>query len=462
MAEKQYDVIVVGAGMAGLCCAGELVLQGARPLLISEGKEVGVAVRSRMVAGNRGIMQVPAWQTGWGGGWWPNLVRRLGIPVSTPLGFGPVDFQPVIQGSFDLNFEIPQLALSAASLTEALTRVFPFLAEYQNEFTRVLGAALAIPYQDLVRMNHIPLIDWLNDQRADELVTHFMLTLGAMITSSTADFTREHISTYGALGYLRSCFCGEATFGFVYPDAREGLAVPIAREVERRGGTVWRGRKVAHISTEGGRIGHVVMQDGETVSAPHVAIACGNSRIRALLDPLPPEAEAVVDYSEPIEHRDFNIFAVLDKPVVPAADRKWIGVITPEGSMVNWMAPLHNMVPWTTLPGKQFVTVGCVLQPEEIEKHGGEEGAYARLVDLADDYYPGFKDAAEVVQNFGHQPGHLWYGNITIGPKLPQRAPSVEGLWFVGEGSEPTCGIWMEAAASGGILGARAIKAAVG
>src|SRR5262245_52117337 len=99
--------------MAGLCCAGELVLQGARPLLISETKEVGAALRAHMVEGNRGTIQAPTWQVGWGGGWWPNLVRRLNIPLRAPKGFGSLEYTPVIEG-LDALDDLPQLSFSAA------------------------------------------------------------------------------------------------------------------------------------------------------------------------------------------------------------------------------------------------------------------------------------------------------------------------------------------------------------
>ena len=82
MAERtEFDAIVIGAGVAGLCCAGTLVAQGLRPLLVCETKEVASTLRSQWVDGNRGIMQHPAWQVAWGGGWWYGLARELNIPV---------------------------------------------------------------------------------------------------------------------------------------------------------------------------------------------------------------------------------------------------------------------------------------------------------------------------------------------------------------------------------------------
>src|SRR3989442_85355 len=127
--------------MAGLCCAGELVLQGARPLLISETKEVGFALRAQMVEGNRGIIQAPTWQVGWNGGWWPTLARRMNIPVQVPKGFGVLDYLPVMEGMDEI-FDLPQCSISAAALADTLATLFPPLAELKSEFSRVLHEAL--------------------------------------------------------------------------------------------------------------------------------------------------------------------------------------------------------------------------------------------------------------------------------------------------------------------------------
>jgi hypothetical protein len=165
MSAEDPDVIVIGAGMAGICCAGELVLEGARPLLICEGREVGAAVRSKIVDGNCGIMQCPTWQIGWGGGWWPTLVRRLNAPVFAPLGFGPIDYGLSLHG-VEEKPAFPQCGLSGAGLAGAVMSIFPQFGGVEPELARVLGAGLAIPYQELAAMHRVRLMDWLDEQKA--------------------------------------------------------------------------------------------------------------------------------------------------------------------------------------------------------------------------------------------------------------------------------------------------------
>jgi phytoene dehydrogenase-like protein len=460
MSDESFDVVVIGGGLAGICCAGELVLEGVRTLLISESKEVGLAIRSRMVAGNRAIMQGPTYQVGWGGGWWPTLVRRLNVPVRVPNGFGPADYNLAIEGNPEV-LRVPQSVCSAAGLTEALGEVFPFPAGAMGEVERILDSALAIPYPQLLRMHDVPLVQWLEDQKADEFVAHFMLMIAAAFNASTStpEFSRENSSVFGAIGVLRSCFCGEAVFGYVYPDHREGMAMPLARAIEHRGGAVWRGRHVSHVNTVDGRVRSVILDDDTEIKTQNVAMACSNSRIRSLLDPLPPEVERPLSHGEKNAHKTFFVFGVLDKPAVPSD--QCVGVLSPEGSMVQWMMPVHSLAPWCVQPGKQLVVSGTAIQVDELKNHGGEDAIYARLHNVTDCYYPGYKDALVATDALTHPSGNLWFGPVFTGPKLPRSVESVDGLWFVGENSTPVGGIWMEAAASAGILGARQIFAAL-
>lgn len=449
-------MVVVGAGLAGLCCAGELVTQGARPLLICEAKEVGVALRSHMVDGNRGMCQLPTWQISWGGGWWPDLARRLNATVKTPKGYGSLEYRPSIPGlpPFD---PFPQTSMSASTLVDKLIELFPMVADMKDDFERIVHIAINIPYEELVHMHDVRLSDWLVEQGASEIVAHFMIILASFIVLTSADFSREHVSVFGAIGMFRSFFCGDANFGFIYPDAREGLAVPLAQAIEARGGTIWRGRRVGAVNVGDGRIGSVVMQDGTEVQAPHVVMACPTARIATLLDPIPPELEAPLAYGDEVAHQDFNVFVVADQPVIPD-NTNWVGVITMEGNLEQWMGPLHHSAPWTTQPGKQFLACGNAFRAGEVKGRGGEQAVLDRLYDVACDYYPGLREATTAVGSFAHKPGHLWYGQAAVGPKLPRRSHSVDGLWFANESTAPVYGLWMEAGASAGILTARAIK----
>jgi hypothetical protein len=245
MSEDQFDVIVVGAGMAGLACAAELTLRGKRPLLICETKEVAQTLHTVWVDGNRGLMHHPSIQTGWGGGWWNHLVRQLDIDVNVTHFCATLD--ATVRGSGVIN-HLPAACYSASSLVNMFTTFSPIPLEGIREpLTKVLHAALAIPFEELLTMDRVPFAAWLEEQGADELVAMLLLTFCGQVSLLTADEARQHLSVFGALGPLRTMVCGEAILCVVAPDAREGIAIPIAQEIERRGGEVWRGRRVARI-----------------------------------------------------------------------------------------------------------------------------------------------------------------------------------------------------------------------
>jgi hypothetical protein len=422
-----------------------------------------------MVDGNRGIMQGPTNMIGWGGGWWLPWARRLNADISVPDGFNSPGFDWAVEGLGEV-WAVTQCAPTPASLAKLIAELFGRVdAGLRDQFLedgeRVLKNALAIPYQELARMDRVPTAQWIEDQNTNDAVAFLMNALSMGVLGSTLDFATEHTSMLGTFGILRAMLCGEANFGFPYPDNREGMAVPLAKAIEGNGGTVWRGRKVAELSINNNRIDGVVLADGTKATSPIVALACGNARIAELLHPMPPEAEPAITYSMThLAHQDFHIFSALDEPVLPRDSRRWVGVLPPMGGYMSWFAPLHALMPWSVKePGRQFVMGACAIPVSEIGqgRYGTEDDVYGHLGNLMESIWPGYESAAGVTERFGHKSGHLWFEPLCVGPKLPRCIDSIAGLWFVGEGSAPVEGVWMEASASAGILGAREMAASV-
>ena len=453
MGANDFDVIVVGAGMAGLCCAGELVTQGLRPLLVCESAEVGALYEPAWIGKNRGIMHQPTRQASWGGGWWYDLVRRLNVNVRMYSSYR--EWRVMIKGTGVEN-DIPNVC-SAAGLAESVLRLAPMpLDELRPEMERVFGAALAIPYQELVQMQHVSMGEWLEDQRADALVTMMLLTLGGSLVELDAEMAKTNLSVFGCIGMLRTYMCGEGEPWAIFPDVREGLCIPLAQAIEARGGEVWRGRKVAKVVTDGGRVGAVVLADGTEVSAPIVALASGNPRIGKLLDPLPPEVQTTLDAEAALPNfHAFEVLALLDRPI----DRdpsKVLCLVNPDGSSAQVTWSLQQVAPWTTEEGKYLMFAEQFLTDKEIADAGGDEAVYGNVVALAEEMNPGYTDAIVETTRMRHP---SWMSPFLTTPKLPRTTESVDGLWFVGEGSTPVGGMYMETSASAGILGARGIAA---
>jgi glycine/D-amino acid oxidase-like deaminating enzyme len=451
MTTHEFDKIVIGAGMAGLCCAGELTRLGERPLLIAETKEVGAMYRVQQVGpNNRAFQQHLTWQPSWGGGWWYPLARGLGIPLQLFNGFR---FAAKLEGEGNPIVNIPMCA-SGSAVMDFLTGEFGMTIPEASApiLERCLDAALGIPHDELVGMNDVSLVSWLEELGADDMVLRLFLTFGGSPNGMSIDDSKTFLSVYGGLASLRAMLAGEAFFPMPYPNIREGICIPIADEVERRGGAVWKGQKVKRVLIEDSRAVGVEMADGRKALAPVVAIATGNGRIPALLETIPAEIEEALSISASAAEPELAVFALLDKPVVPAEnDRECIGVINPETGYCHWVVPLHGIAPWLTEPGKQMVA--SWLRQSADQPLDDDEAALKTAIDLADGVLPGYRDAIETVA--ANRRPQDFTAPLLVGPKLPRTIPSVSGLWFVGDGSVPIGGIWSEGAASCGILGAR-------
>jgi phytoene dehydrogenase-like protein len=450
-----FDAIVVGAGLAGLCCAGELVKEGRRPLLVCETKEVGLTFRSEWLGNNRGIMQHLVWAVGWGGGWWYPLTRQLNVPVR--FRGGP-HFAGTILGS-GTTFDIP-VVTSSAGMLETIDQIFPLPdGPLRSEFGRALQLGLQADYRELFQLHEVPLMEWFRENGVAEEAAMLVMSFAGLMHELSLEESIKHLSVMGGLLPIRALLCGENAVTVIYPDAREGLCIPLAKAIEQRGGEVWRGRKVARVEVDDARVAAVVLEDGTEVRAPQVAIATGNSRIASLLDPLPPEIVEPLAYTDTFQFQDFTIWATLDKPVMPPElEHAYLLALDPMGSMLQVSWGIHAMAPWTTEPNKQFLGSQSYFPATTVEKMGGEEAVYEQMHNVNEGMYPGYKAAIDQVKTGSHK--HTWFSPCSAAPKLPRTIESVEDLWFVGDGSVPVGGLWTEAAASAGILGARGMIAA--
>ena len=153
---------------------------------------------------------------------------------------------------------------------------------------------------------------------------------------------------------------------------------------------------------------------------------------------------------------DFYTYTALSRPV--ASNRPaFLGFLDEVGTPIAFSWPMQAVAPWTTQPGQQLIVATSAYSPKKLAALGGADGAYARLNDIHEAYFPGFNDATIEQKTQSHS--HLWYDQLAAGPKVPRTIESVRNLWFVGEGSTPIHGVGFEAAASAGILGARGIAA---
>lgn len=445
------DVLVVGGGFAGLCCAAEALRQGASVALISETPEIAWNMRPRNVAGNVGWVQHPIWNAAWGGGWWYQLARDLDISVE-------FEFTPpinVILCAEDGTNSVSEVSCntSAIGVVEVLERIAPIpIDSFRDELNVTLRAGLAIPYDELLSMADMPLSQWLQDRKAGPEVTGLFAALAGLWMFSDPESAMRDASVFGLFGALRCIQNSEAPVVTIKPEPWTGLALPLATKIEELGGIIHRGRKVASIDVHNGEAIGVTLKDGQRLTGKQIAYAGGVTRLKSLLQSPPPDVAAAIEYADRQVLRELEVFAVLNKPVITV--NGYTLIMDSSFGFRAYVSPLHALGPWSTQPGKQFIIAEALMQPEEYDRLG-REAVLEYLHGVLEDVFPGYRDALEATELLTHQ--YLWTASMTHGPKLPRTSSEIEGLWFVGDGSSPVYSIGIENAAGAGINGAREI-----
>jgi 15-cis-phytoene desaturase len=278
---ERTDVIIVGAGLAGLSCGFELSAQGRQVLLLEAGPVVGGRTSSWSEDGmpvESGLHRVLGFYAAF-----PSLLRRAGIELndivfwedeaeirlpdgrgSGVFGAAPLfrPFQTIagLVGNFELLSLLDRLTLSTF-LTAGLLEYFGNPAALDRVSVTQKARAAGVT-ENAIHNVLIPLTSGLYFLPPEQYSAYaFFGTLGPYLA-------RLHTLRVGA-------FSGGMT---------EVMAAPLAAAIVRRGGSVRTRARVTKLVMENGRVTGVEV-DGQRLAAEHVVLAASLAPAQQLLRP---------------------------------------------------------------------------------------------------------------------------------------------------------------------------------
>lgn len=421
------DVIVLGAGMGGLCAAAYLVAAGFRVLLLEKSRHLGGRCSHRERDGftvTTGAIMIPMGAD--------SAIRQAFDAVGAPMDMiettgrmryrlqhGDYDLPPVgggLRGMIEFAFE---------GDTEQTDKLF-------RAIVSVLGGERPDEQQNLRQ--------WLLQHTDNAAVLGLLQGFCAALMGTS-------LHEIPAAEFFR--FLGRSSKGSRFGLAAAGngaLMETLAAAIESRGGEILRHQKVSRISTEGQRVTgvEVVNSNGETrrfvadavISNLGPAITmnlCGDD---ALFDGPWRQRFEAHNYSAPIIHYSF----VCDEPLLP---------------------DLHGSLVFGTTRNLIYLEIPSLISPQLAPEGKYLHTAYGAPMDATttdlradaantlnelEENFPGLQSRAQFLvkaRHTGPAPGmHRWPGYM-----MPNETP-IAGLFNVGDGATPPGTIGTEGSAA--------------
>ncbi len=233
------DVLVIGAGMGGICAAARLAQGGQRVLLVERGERVGGRASSFEKDGftiNTGAIAIE------NGGPMEETFRDLGATL-------------------DIRYPDPAnvFRIKGKTVNPAKGGWAFLLDQITKKGAKVL-AGLGSARKGELPEEQVTLEDWIGGATSNETVHRLFRNLSAAIFAVNADEipAKAFLTYFTQKGAFRN-------FGF-HPGGTVAVCEALAAVVTREGSEVWTGATVTAIHSDGGRVtGATVERDGERV-----------------------------------------------------------------------------------------------------------------------------------------------------------------------------------------------------
>jgi 15-cis-phytoene desaturase len=273
------DVVVVGAGLAGLSCGFELSSRGYSVLVLEAGPVVGGRTSSWNAEGmmvESGLHRVLGFYSAF-----PELLRRAGV-----------DIDAIVYWEDEIEIRLPDGrgngVFGAAPLYRPLASLAGLLGNFEllsilDRFTlsAFLAAGLLEYFSNPAGLDRVSVREKAKAAGVTERAIHNVLI---PLTSGLYFLPPERYSAYAFFGTLGPYLARLPTLrvGAFRGGMTEVMAAPIAAAIVRQGGEVRTGARVVRLLADGGRVRGVELA-GERIAAGHVVLAASLAAAQQLI-----------------------------------------------------------------------------------------------------------------------------------------------------------------------------------
>ncbi len=441
--EKEYDVIIAGAGVGGLGIAGLLAKAGKKVLLLEKKKIVGG--RAATIRDKDGVVRSIGQHAMLENIKYDKLLNMLGVKANKEY-FS--DWQMVLDGKF-----------------MSISEIIPIIAEQYGEQTAKF-MELINGEVDLDALDDISVEEWVEEYVTGDLMRE-NVRLGTAIASTIPFMDQAAASMY----YETIQLMFQSMLMWLAANGMQEILEDMAEVIRQNGGTVLTSTTVQNINIKDNKVTgvlasntvHEELVEGEfeefiEFKAP--LVVC-NIPVWDLLNNVIPEEklpEEFVKKSHNIFERTANlgIAALVPKPVYEG--KQFMMVIFPSLDHPGSIFQPTNVCPNLAPEGKHLFESSIICNYDELKNDQGKkhEMLQGMKKDLQE-WFPGWDKDAEWVSTYFHYeepkraPGKS--GRHRPGNSIPE----IKGLYFSGDsyGSRTVPGL--ECAADSAMMCAKEI-----
>jgi phytoene dehydrogenase-like protein len=421
------DVIVIGAGISGLCAGA---------ILATQGRKVRVLERRPEVGGRVAEVTIDGYTIQWGGH----------ILEDTGSGLGKV-FEAV-----GLTFEDTGLRNDACPVfyDGAWHDIRDYYRDDKDEYKRIVAEIVASDYADFDRLDDVPLRTWLLERTKSAGVIEFMESL-AKIESMGGDKWYD-ISASDFL-YTRKLHYGEKRVAGYSVWPKGGyvkMCTDLAGVITAHGGSIETGVAVSTVIVEDGAVRGVEIgrgelpldnYDGDTDRILADTVVCTIpiwDALSALPEHhLPPWYVDQIREGAKLENRTFwfGFYAALTEPVYTRSPLELTGWVNgPVTGLDGWSYLPSALDPTTAPEGRHLLCCGIVTDPRLSRDREALSRRFDELDAEMDIFFPDLKDKLVWKKRHKVLTYNTWQRPGLVGVFRPSnKVPGLDGLWVAGD-----------------------------